>query len=563
MKGIRRWGAALAVCVAVAGTSGAAVAEKPVTLPDSMLSVTVSDLHGFVDGLGGVAAQVNPMMNGMMIKGQLGMMLGDPNLAGIAPGKGLAVVALNETNVVAFIEVAEGPHAAYAAMVSGQGMKTRYADGMLVAGPNDALIEKGMALMPAVRSTLLARRSPALRIGLQPAQLLEQKNDDIEGMLGMMPMMMGMAQTPGLGAGSIQNLTRILEGELRFLLSLSAQCDAAEIILAPVNGSVRLEQVVSARPGTRLAALLAAPKVHPPNPVYRSGRLGEAAIAVDATLSNPDALSAFFVDELDLVLQAMGMKTDEAAGWPDVMKKWMGVYGGSFCENVSFGGDAFVDVSYLLEISNEDAALAILKTMNADMAPLLALYEELGMPMTLEFQEAVREYKGIKIHQFGIRFLVEQMPAPSRAQLQSMGLESMLYDVAVFDGKMLYALGGSKIESLIDRVNDEALKPAPLNARRVYPADGFYYCDVDVAKYLSGLASVLPPQADNPLPQMAAMLQGCEPVTSAGFSEDGVVMCSVNVPGSLLAKIGQAVMMMQMQQMQQGGMGAPNAVPAY
>jgi hypothetical protein len=549
MKGLKRWGMALAIFVAMTGISRAAVTEEPVILPDSLLTVTVSDLHGFIDGLGGVAAQVNPMMNGMMIKGQLGMMLGDPGLMGIAPGKGLAVVMLNETNIVGFIEVSEAQSAAYVAKVSGEGMKARYTDGLLIAGDSDALIERGVALVPAVRASLLAKRSPALRVGLQPAMLVAQKNDDIEGMLGMMPMMMGMgmAQTPGIDAGAVEGLTRVLEGEMRFLLSVSSQCEAAEVILAPVNGAIRLDQVFKAKPGSRLAALLAAPKVSPSNPALQSGVLGEAAIALDATLSNPDALTSYFVEEMEAVTQAMGVSADEMTGWLSVMKKWMGIYGGSFCESISFGGDSFVNASYLMEVKNEAAALEGLKTMSADMAPFLSLYKGLGMPLVMEFKEAVREHKGIKIHQIEMKFLVDQMPASSGAQLQAIGLENMLYDVAVFDGKMLYAMGGSNIETLIDRVKDSALAPTPLKARSVYPAGGFYYCDADMAKYLSGLASVMPADPNNPLPQFVAMMQGAEPVTSAGFSEGGVVMWSANIPGSLVAKIGQAAMMMQMQ----------------
>ena len=54
----------LAVCTAFTGMAGAAVVEKPSVMPDTMGCVVVSDLHGFIDGAGSVAAQVNPMMSG-------------------------------------------------------------------------------------------------------------------------------------------------------------------------------------------------------------------------------------------------------------------------------------------------------------------------------------------------------------------------------------------------------------------------------------------------------------------------------------------------------------------
>ena len=62
------------------------------------------------------------------------------------------------------------------------------------------------------------------------------------------------------------------------------------------------------------------------------------------------------------------------------------------------------------------------------------------------------------------------------------------------------------------------------------------------------------------------MLQGADPVTSAGFSENEAVMWSINIPGELIGKIGQAAMMIQMRQVQQGGVPQPvmeeTAVPA-
>ena len=59
--------AALFSVVAGGMAQAAPTIEKPVVLEDALLSVTVSDLHGLIDGIGSVAAQVSPMMNGMML----------------------------------------------------------------------------------------------------------------------------------------------------------------------------------------------------------------------------------------------------------------------------------------------------------------------------------------------------------------------------------------------------------------------------------------------------------------------------------------------------------------
>ncbi len=549
----KQWvGMVLAVLVSVTGWVRGAVVEKPVALPGAMVCVTVSDLHGFIDGVGGIASQVSPMASGMMLKNMAGMQLGDPGLAGIAPGKGLAVVMLDQTNLFAVVEVSEAQAPAYTAALAQKGMQSKYVDGVLVVAKDAAQLNKGSGQLKAVKDTLLVKRSPDLQVVAQPADLIEKNKAEIDGMMQMMPMMMGMGMaqsSPGMDPASAQGMLRLLEGELRMFRSVAAQCETAAIVLSPKGGSIQLSETFVARPETRLAALMQSPSINQPNPKIQAGLLGGAAVAIDGTLSNPEALTTFIVDELDLLLKDMGLTADATANLKNCMQKWMGVYGGSFSETVDFGGDSFMNVAYVLEVKDEAKVMDLLKNLEKDAAPFLELYKSFGMPMSLKFKENVREYKGVNIHQFKIGLSMPQQQMANAASM-NMNLSNMVYDVAMCDGLMLYTMGDTKVETLIDRVKDADFKSAPLKARSVYPASGFYYCDIDVAKYMSGISSVMPQDPSNPMPQLAALLQGADPVTSAGFREDGMVMWSINVPGSLLAKIGQAAMMMQMQQMQ-------------
>ena len=548
--------AILAVCISIASLAGAAVVEKPLVMPDTMGCVIVSDVHGFIDGAGTVAAQATPMMNGMMIKSMIGMQVGDPGLAGIAPGKGLAVVILDQTNAFAVIEVGEAQMGTYASTLAAKGIPSKAVEGVLVLAKTDGEVEKGAALVSVVKEKLLPRRSPGLRISLQPAALIEKNDAQIQAMLQMMPMMMGMQQTPGMDASSIQGMTRMLEAELRILLSLARQCETAGIVLAPKEGSLVISKTVVPKGGTRLATLLNAPKVTSENPKIQSGLLGNAAVAVDGTMGNPEAVADFFVAEVEQVIAAMNLQDLNVSNIFTSLKKWMNIYSGSFCETIDFGSESGFAVNYALAVKDEAAALSLFKTMQEDMGPLLKIYENMGMPMTMEFKENVRVYKGVNIHQFKVAISLEQLPEDQRMQMKGMNLTNMLFDVALLKGSLLYSKDGTKMETLIDRIMDDAFTAPPLKARGVYPAGAFYYLDIDVAKYLSLVASMMPQVPTNPLPQIAALLQGSAPVASAGFSEEGAVMWSVHIPGSLIGKLGQAVMMMQMQQG-----AAPQAMP--
>jgi hypothetical protein len=359
-------------------------------------------------------------------------------------------------------------------------------------------------------------------------------------------------------------MTRILEAEIRILLSLARQCDTAGMVLTPKDGSLAISKTIVPRENTRLSTLINAPKVVGENPKIQSGLLGDAAVAVDGTMGNPEAVTVFLVAETEQLIREMNLQGLNVSNIVTSLKKWMNIYNGSFCETIDFGSERGFAVNYALAVKDEAAAFALFKNIQEEMGPLIRMYENLGMPMALDFKENVREYKGVNIHQFKLAISLEQLPEEQRMQMKGMNLTNMLFDMAILNGSLLYSKDGTKMEILIDRIMDDAFTAPPLKARGVYPDGAFYYVDIDVARYLSLVASMMPQVPTNPIPQLAAMLQGSDPVTSAGFREDGAVMWSVTIPGSLIGKLGQFVMLMQMQQMQQGTapQGMPMVVPA-
>ena len=538
--------------------------EKPAVLREAMLSVTVPDLHGFIDGVGGIAGQSNPMMNGAMIKNMVGMQLGDPGLAGIAPGKGLAIVALDMTNMFTVIEVAEAQSAAYANIATTKGMQSKYANGLLVLGKTPELVEKGAAMSGKVQAKLLAKRSPTLRVAAQPAAIMERNKEAIDGFMQMMPAMMGagMMQSPGATTNSMESTMAILESELRVLSSLAGQCEVAELVLAAKDGGLQISKTVVPKAGTALATLVGAPKTGKADPKIQAGILGDGdMLMMDFVIGNAEALTDFMAAEVKSLMAAMDFKDADPAMWVELMKKWTVLYAGTGAETFDFDAEDGMSVNYLLAVSDGTKALNLFKTMEQDMAPLLKLYENMGMTMSMAFKENVREYKGIKIHQLDMSFQMEDMPAEQKKQMEAMKLDDMTYELAVFEGKMLYAMGATKIETLIDRVKDPATVIKPIKAHSVYPAGGFCYLDFDVGRYVEFISAFVPDEAKSGMqPQMVALLQGADPITSAGFRQDGRVMCSVNIPGDLIAKLSQMAMMMQMQQMQQQ-QGMPGGMP--
>jgi hypothetical protein len=565
MKWIKQTCSVFLLCVITASTQAEPVIEKPALPPEVMLSVTVSDLHGFIDEVGAVAAQVSPMINGAMIKNMVGTQLGDPGLAGIGPGKGLSIVALDPTNIFAVVEIEEALSANYVNLAKNTGNQAKYENGILVVSDTPEALAKGFGMVGVVKESLLGSRSPTLRISLQPAAILERNKAAIDGFMPMLSGLMtqGMMQQPGATPESAQCTAKILEGELQVALSLASQCEVVGIVLAPKGGSIRINKTLIPKPGTGLAKVMNAPKLHKENAKIHSGVLEQGTMAYDFHISNSEALAEFVAVEVEKLVKAMNIEDVDSAALIASMKKMFKIYGGTGCEQVTFGAEGKMEITFIMEIQDEAAALEMLKSMEKDMAPIFKMYEALGMPMSFSFKENAREIDGVKVHEFIMNMKLESMPPEQQEQMKVMGLDNMVYDVAISDGMMYYS-GAGGMDALMKRVKDPAMKAEPIKARSVYPAGGFYYFDLDMGSYAAFVARMLPesPEATTMTQQMGTLFKGVDPVTSAGFRADNCVMWSVNIPGELIAKLGQMAMMMQMQKMQrQQQMGAPGGTP--
>ena len=553
---------AIGVGVLLAVLSAQAV-EKPVALDNAMVTVTVSDLHGFLDGAGLVATQVSPMMTGVMMANMLGAQLGDPQLTGIPAGKGAAVVVMNATNIFALVEVDSAQLAAYTNAAALKGLHSGYRDGLLVLGKSGVTSAAEMDRAAVAAGVLFAQRSPTIRIALKPASLIEQNNEKIQQGLNdfVAKMELNMQKAQESSTNSLPDVGRILEAELRVLLSLASQVQAVEVTLAPANGSIQITEVDEPVPGSRLAMLCAAPVVNTWNPALTSGVCSPGAFQLEACIPNVEALSAFVYAEVQQLETDMSLDAGSVQGLLDYMNKCIAIYGGTVCESILTEDVSGLSMDYVLDVQDEAAALSLLQSMETDLqsSGLMKLYEDAGMPMTVAFKENVREHNGVAIHQFSMTMPLDKMPEEQRAQFELMNLNAIQYNVAIFDGVMAGSMSDAGMDALIDRLKDPSMEAAPLVARSVYPAGAFYYGDFDVARYVSFALSYVPDAAQElaSIKPYVAMLQGVSPITSAGYMQDGLVQWSVNVPGDLLARLMQIGMTMQMQQMQKQQNSAP------
>ena len=521
----------LALSVFAASMTQAALVEKPVVLKDAMLTATVSDLHGFIDEACTIGSKFHPMMNSMMLKSMGGMQIGDSGFRGVAPGTGGALVMLAPENMFVVLEVVPEKKDLYLAFVEEQVcVPAKYVDGVVVMGSDPDLLSEYVAMVPAVKKQLLSRRSATLRVACSPSLLTSQFAAEIQQ--GVQMMTMGMSAEMG-------DMSKVLEGEVRVLLSLASQCNAYELEISPSAGALRINETISAVPGSRLDAFLKAPVVNKPNPNLGCKMLGDGVVSFESFVANPSAMNTLIKGEAVAVLQAMGLDAGCLDAWLELMAALYENCGGMLCETIGFGGEDFpVDVRCVCEMKDGAAALGFVKSSCQADGVVAQFCKGLGVPVTMDYTENVGECKGVKLHRVSV-----DVSGEAGMAMEMMGIGNYELDLALV-GNVLVGAPKDAMDQVVGAVQ-QGTKPHKIQARKVFPSGGDFYVDFDLAQLAKGAKSMVPPEMSSYLD----VVEGADPISAACFSGGGAAKISIDIPESLISKIGAFVMQQQMPSM--------------
>ena len=543
------------------GLRAAPVLQTPATLPGAMASVTISDLQGFIEGVGSVAQQVSPMMNGEMLKNTLGMQFGDPGLKGIPKGKGLSLVFMDPTNSFYVVELEKSSLSAYMQVLGAQPVLMQYTNAVLILAASPSALKAGIEHSEEVKSKLLSSRSPTLRIAAQPAALIEQNQEFIQSFLKNLPTLIGQSimQMPGATLEDAAIKLEMLEAEVRILIALGSQCESVELKIAPSVQGVRLTKTFCPKAGTRLGKFLQAPSTVSANPKAQCGYLEKNPIRQNITISNPDALISFMDAELRSLFKEMDIQDMDPSDLLAANRKWLLASSGSFAESIGLDAKTGIRVGAILSVKDEEGALKMLEALPEDAIAAMKLYQRIGLPMDITFKKNIAEYKGVALHQLQATLSVTNLDADlTTEELASMKpFTNLTYYAAITQGLLLVTDSEAASQTLIDHLQDANFSPEPIQAQKDYPAGGFYYLDLDVAEYANEMLQFLPPEEQAASQPFMNMFKGLHPITAAGFKGNGCASISVNLPADLVGRVGQmALMMMQMPQ------AAPASAPA-
>jgi len=174
----------LTALLTVAFTIPIMAEEKPASfssVEESLGSMVIGDVPGFMSGVSGLVDQVMPGM-GAMIPAQVGSLVGDPALSGFGDAGGMAALVFPGELKVVFAEVAESQRDSYREKAKEKGISSAVVGDLMIFSEIEAGIEPGKKVADEVYETYLKEKGdPNLRVTIQVPNVLETYKDKIEG----------------------------------------------------------------------------------------------------------------------------------------------------------------------------------------------------------------------------------------------------------------------------------------------------------------------------------------------------------------------------------------------
>jgi len=525
-------------------------ATAPRSIEEAAATLVANDLGGFVDRVANLAESIVPSLDTKQLRTQGEMALGSPGLFSATQRIGLAVVVFPEGEAVLLADVPDSVRGAFGATLKMFGARSDMAENLVLMATNNRCLEIGKQLASQVKSRFFGQPpEPVLRISLHPNRTLSQHDEEIQEMLKALPDLMNEARSSQADAGipmATAGFDRLVEAELRVLLSLARQVDSLELALAPGSEGLEIGVGVTATPKSNLDDFFSAPHDSKGLEIlkFAPGTGSVRAVACFESKAIGDLLQKEMLSLFDR-MEFPGTDPDALMNWT---RELMGVFGGSFAMDLFTPGGSLLNGTYLYRIEDPEAALEMFRTMQQKMEAtgIAAFYASLGMPMDLTFKENVRQHKGIPIHQMTFHMEMKGMP-PNEAKMLGRLFENLNYELAIVDHHMGYTMGGDSVEDLIDGMLAGAHPDSkPLAAGGRFGPGANLYADLGLSGYLRFLSEIavenLPKAGiEDPLKKMQATFDGAEPILGAAFLAPGESNLKLFVPVDLMKRISEAV----------------------
>jgi hypothetical protein len=529
---LRRWtfAALVAVSPVVYGQESAGSSTPAATqiLPDTFGTVVIGDVPGLLDKIGALASKVVPGVNADMIKQQAGAMLGDPQLAGLPAGSGIAVVIPKQGLPFGFIEVSADKAADYQKLLESRKMgQVAQAEGLLVAAADPTGLDAAKAAAGKVKSTILGGNgAPTLAGAVKLAEVLKQYDAQVKS--GIASMSQKVEQADKASTGTTANAETV-QTVFEVYYSLAKKIDTFELSLEPSAEAMGMNYMI-----TPLQSGDVSPAV--PNAGADMLKLipGTGAIRGQANIDMA-GLGKLMTDVMQEVGKSGNVDTKAIADW---FNECANVFAGPMAMAVMTDQKSPISGAYALASKDDAAALKLFREMPEKLKTtgLLKLYEFMGMKASLSFAEKAREYKGVPIHKLTVKVDFTK-PNEQLKNMQEL-LGNVVYDVAITKNVVLYAVEPEKIDSLIDAVNagnNPSSKPLVSTQRLPQGGNAYFDYNIGAAMILAAeLAGNKGEAATDTVRQVADAVKDAPPLQIGWYHQGTVYRMMVQMPAETI-----------------------------
>jgi hypothetical protein len=336
--------------------------------------LTLSSLDAALKGFAEIAAVVDPSEKAPTsedMKGDLGAMLGDPQLSGVDGSKPIAIALLGPADpagppmprIVGLVPAKQATP--YDQSLLALGMESRFADGLLEIALTPGSLEAA-ATARSLHSTIVkSKLNKTARLHLNTTSILESFGPMLRQYVAMIPMMIG-----SMGEGS-EGLAKILKAELLGLVAILEQGHAIELDVNLGGDGVGIDTRIAAKPGSEFAKLFTASKaMRPPATApFESNTAFAMSFAIDApamgTVTN--SILAGLAKDPEF---ANLIRTDFRAIMKDWSENWAGT--GLFSMQPN---DKNLGLNYAIGTNNPDKFVQLMESAGKLLAPDTELWK--------------------------------------------------------------------------------------------------------------------------------------------------------------------------------------------
>jgi len=280
---------------------------------------------------------------------------------------------------------------------------------------------------------------------------------------------------------------------------------------------------------------------------------GDGAFRMEAAY-DVKAFQDFVLDEMDAVFDSLEWTDEEKGNMRKWIEEYMQIYVSGFAGSMFGDSDVFLNGSFIYNVEDPERSLQLFREMttNLESFGILDRYKKMGMEMKFDYKENFNEHKGIPIHRMEMSFDFEEMKE-KEAEPFLKAFTNLNYDLAIVKGYLVYTIGGSPIEEVIDRVLEGGPPDTPpLISKEQFGEGGSFYLDLGLEGYLRMISNIMKDIPDGTEKEKTedarakidaglTALSGAPPISVGLFADTDQASLKISVPTELLQKGSQAV----------------------